>query len=79
MKTKNEASRFLALGEQTCNILRVAYPDYEIAVEYDNQEEQLIFSIDAHTYKVNVRWDSVCAGVVDIAKQLLSKPLYDYI
>lgn len=79
MKTQNEASRFLALGEQTCNILRVAYPDYEIAVEYNNQDELLIFSIDTHTFIVNVKWDSVGAGVVDIADQLLSKPLYSFL
>lgn len=79
MKTQNEANRFLALGEQTCNILRVAYPDHEIAVEYDNQKEQLIFSIDTHTFIVNVKWDSVGAGVVDIADQLLSKPFYGFI
>lgn len=79
MKTQHEASRFLALGEQTCNILRVAYPDHEFAVEYDNQKERLIFSIDAHTFMVNVMWDSVGAGVVDIASQLLSKPFYDFI
>lgn len=76
MKTKQEAARFLAMGEKTCDLLRIAYPDYEIAVEYNDNEEELVFSMDDTTYKVNVHWDSVQAGLRDIASQFLTKELY---
>lgn len=79
MKTENEARKFLALGEQACNMLRIAYPQSNVTVEYDNQTEILTFSLDNETFYVNVNWSSVAAGVRDIARQLLEKPLYDYI
>lgn len=79
MKTEREQKAFLALGEQTCNLLRIAYPESEIAVEYNNGLEMLTFSIDELTFPVNVGWSSVAAGVRDIARQLLEKPLYDYV
>lgn len=79
MKTEREQKAFLALGEQACKMLRIAYPDCEIAVGYNNEQEVLVFSLDEHTFTVNVGWSSVAAGVRDIARQLLDKPLYDYI
>lgn len=79
MKTEREQKAFLALGEQACNMLRIAYPDCEISVEYNNEWEVLVFSLNEHTFPVNVGWSSVAAGIKDIANQLLIKPLYDYV
>lgn len=79
MKTVEESKIFLELGERTCDLLRVAYPSYDISVEYNNSIEYLIFSIGVNTYKVNVAWDSVQAGVIDIANQLLNKILKDHL
>jgi hypothetical protein len=76
--TKDEVSTFLELGERTCDLLRVAYPSYEIAVEINPQTEVLIFSVGTNTYKVNVMGDSIEAGLVDIANQLLSKFIKDH-
>lgn len=77
MKTVEESKTFLKLGEKTCDLLRVAYPSYDISVEYDDSTECLIFYIGTNTYKVNVVGDSVLAGVIDIANQLLNKILKD--
>lgn len=63
----------LALGEKTCELLRIAYPNYDIQVEFNPLTEILIFSVDSNTYKVNLCGDSEQASVIDIAEQLLSK------
>jgi hypothetical protein len=76
--TKDEVSTFLELGEKTCDLLRVAYPSYEIAVEINPQTDVLIFSVGTNTYKVNVMGDSFEAGLIDIANQLLSKFIKDH-
>ena len=71
--------QLLELGEKkTCDLLRVAYPSYEIAVELNPQKQILIFSVGTNTYKVFVMGDSIKAGLIDIADQLLSKFIKDH-
>lgn len=76
--TKDEVPTFLELGEKTCDLLRVVYPSYEIAVEINPQTEVLIFSVGTNTYKVNVMGDSIESGLIDIADRLLSKFIKDH-
>lgn len=76
--TKDDVPTFLELGEKTCDLLRVAYPSYEIAVELNPQKQILIFSVGTNTYKVFVMGDSIKAGLIDIADQLLSKFIKDH-
>lgn len=79
MKDKQETKAILAIGEQVCNIIRIAYPSYkDITVEFDPMAEVLIFSVDNKTYTVFVVYDSVQAVVVDIAKQLLSNFIHNH-
>lgn len=79
MKTKEETRQVLAIGEQVCNIVRIAYPYFkDVAVEYENRGEMLIFSFDKKTYVVYVAGSSAQGVVIDIARQLLEKVLKNH-
>lgn len=75
MKSTKENEMFKAMGEKAVELIKIAYPLSDVSVEYNEESEVYSFYIDGENHEVNVNWDSVKAGLRDIAKQLLSLEL----
>lgn len=76
--TREETGKVNELAKYVCNILKIAYPMFNIDFTYYEIEGVLTFNIDKRKYNVYVAGDSITACVVDIAEQLLTKYIHNH-